>query len=181
MPTVEGREFYRNTFLKSEHWASLRAEALLRYKTKCVFCGHADFSNDVHHVHYPKNLYCNHISQLVVLCRECHEFVHEKMKLYGRPETPSECWKQYKKIRDEYHYISRNPRFANRKRLLAIITNSKEPMTIKQARAAWGPCDQESKAVFAMLLVKLLEKRLVLVTSTGFLVPRENDLLTDSL
>lgn len=180
MSSIAAREHYRNTFLKSEHWASLRAEALLRYKSKCVFCGHADFSNDVHHVHYPKDLYCNHLSQLIVLCRDCHEFVHQKMKLYGKPETPSECWKQYKKIRDEYHYHSRNPKFANQKRLLSIITDAEKPMTIRQARMAWGTCDNESKAMFAMSLVKLLERRMVLLTSTGLLLPRANDLLTET-
>lgn len=172
MANIAARENYRNVFLKSEHWASMRAEALVHFKSRCAFCATKDFSNDVHHVHYPDDLYRPHSTQLVVLCRSCHEFVHERMKLYGKPETPSECWKQYHRIRLEYLQEYGNPRQKNSKRLLEIILSTGIPMTIAQVRHIWACSDSVSKCAFATSLVHLLEYKLVFLSTTGFLIPR---------
>lgn len=70
--------FYRATYLKSEHWRNLRLQKLVESDCLCLRCGKQSQHNDVHHLNY-KNLYDVETIDLVVLCRKCHELVHEKL------------------------------------------------------------------------------------------------------
>jgi len=63
------RAYYRQEYLKSEHWRALKAEKLRLIK-KCENCG-AGQCLDVHHLNY-KNLYDVNVTDLQVLCRACH-------------------------------------------------------------------------------------------------------------
>ncbi len=74
--------YYRDTYLKSEDWKNLRALKLHESKNKCKLCGKKNQSNDVHHVKY-KKLYDVKLSDLIVLCRPCHNNVHVLLEKYA--------------------------------------------------------------------------------------------------
>ncbi len=91
---IEARHSYRFGYLRSEHWKCLRVEKLAKENAKCIYCGHRDISNDVHHVHYPRDLFKVHLGLLRVLCRKHHDRMHELMeelrassKFAGHPES----------------------------------------------------------------------------------------------
>jgi 5-methylcytosine-specific restriction endonuclease McrA len=68
------REYYRETYLKSEHWKTLRAEKSIS-TPKCERCGHGG-TMDVHHKAY-HHLYDVSLEDLETLCRRCHNKHHE--------------------------------------------------------------------------------------------------------
>jgi len=65
-------------YLKTDHWQALRKTMLKRACYKCSVCG----MNKPLHVHH--NTYesrgAEKMSDLVVLCHECHEVYHEVKK-----------------------------------------------------------------------------------------------------
>jgi len=71
------RQYYREEYLKSDHWKNLREEKLKQFSV-CEVCG-AKKSLDVHHKRY-KNLYDVLLIDLQVLCRKHHKQIHEKLK-----------------------------------------------------------------------------------------------------
>ncbi len=73
--------YYRNVYLKSDEWRTLRAAKLHSKKNKCQICGFVSKHNDVHHVKY-KKLYDVSIKDLKVLCRSCHDKVHSLLDKY---------------------------------------------------------------------------------------------------
>ena len=68
------RDYYRNIYLKSDHWKSLRARKL-KHNSACEDCGTNKKRLDVHHVDY-KNLYDVTLKDLRTLCRKCHKKLH---------------------------------------------------------------------------------------------------------
>lgn len=76
--SIPGRHFYRFTYLKSDHWQNLRLEKLVEVDAHCYRCDVRDLSNDVHHVNYRK-LFDVMLSDLIVLCRTCHDLMHEAL------------------------------------------------------------------------------------------------------
>ena len=61
-------------YLETPQWKDLREQAMYRADNKCEFCrrtGHA-----VHHVKYPKVFKDDHLDNLVMVCRRCHELCH---------------------------------------------------------------------------------------------------------
>lgn len=87
-------DYYRNVYLKSDHWKLLRLEKLLRCKEKCSVCRVQSKNNDVHHIFY-KNLENVQMCDLKVLCRQCHEIVHQVLENYPevrRPKSPRLVW-----------------------------------------------------------------------------------------
>ena len=63
-------------YLESDEWKEKRAERLKKDQYRCVLCG-AEKNLEVHHV-YCDNLYHEDVSNdLITLCKECHERVHE--------------------------------------------------------------------------------------------------------
>lgn len=76
MPTnVNARWYYRNVYLKSEHWSNLRLAKLAQVDAVCKICKHRDLGNDVHHIYY-RSLYDVQLADLRVLCRGCHRKIH---------------------------------------------------------------------------------------------------------
>lgn len=69
------RLFYRNIYLNSNHWKSIRDEKLEQVYC-CELCG-SKLSLDVHHKNY-RNLYDVRMSDLQVLCRLCHLQIHHR-------------------------------------------------------------------------------------------------------
>lgn len=74
---VESKHSYRFVFLKSDKWQNIRLEALVREQAKCQICGFESISNDAHHIHYPPSVWDTELDDLVVLCRACHQLVHD--------------------------------------------------------------------------------------------------------
>jgi hypothetical protein len=69
------KHFYRNVYLKSDHWKNLREEKLEQV-TACETCK-TTCSLDVHHDNY-RGLYDVRLTDLRVLCRKCHDDEHTK-------------------------------------------------------------------------------------------------------
>lgn len=74
--SIDGKLWYRDTFLQSDEWKTFRSQVLLDTGAKCYLCGCEDVSNDVHHVWYGEPSYTGQ-RQFVVLCRDCHKVIHE--------------------------------------------------------------------------------------------------------
>jgi hypothetical protein len=65
---------YRD-YLCTEHWYSVRRNALAAAGRRCQLCNAADQVLDVHHRTYER-LGKEKLSDLIVLCRSCHERHH---------------------------------------------------------------------------------------------------------
>jgi len=72
------RQWYRQIYLRSDHWRDLRQTALERAGFKCSSCG-CGGSLDVHHERY-RSIYNVTQDDLSVLCRKCHKAEHEGKK-----------------------------------------------------------------------------------------------------
>lgn len=65
-------------YLLTEHWQEFRKHALKRAKYRCQLCNKSG-KLDIHHRTY-ENLGCEHVSDVIALCRECHEKHHDIQK-----------------------------------------------------------------------------------------------------
>lgn len=86
--------FYRENYLKSDHWKFLREEKL-RLNAQCEKCGSLRLL-DVHHKDY-KGLYDVKISDLQTLCRKCHDKEHKKIKTHKLKRKLKHLRKVFKK------------------------------------------------------------------------------------
>jgi hypothetical protein len=78
--------YYRDVYLKSEEWKSLRLQRLEQANYKCELCGETKNSLDVHHLVY-RRLFNVRPSDLRILCRDCHEAAHGLLKKYKKLKT----------------------------------------------------------------------------------------------
>lgn len=76
--------YYRNVYLKSDEWKTLRIRKLAREKAKCLLCKAESIHNDVHHLKYRPHLAAASLGELMVLCRGCHEWVHDLLDKYPK-------------------------------------------------------------------------------------------------
>lgn len=67
------RIYYREEYLKSEHWKKLRNDKLI-LNPVCERCGNKQ-RTEPHHLRY-KNLFDVTIEDLMTLCRKCHYLEH---------------------------------------------------------------------------------------------------------
>lgn len=88
--SIEGKHFYRFTYLKSEEWHTARIVALARAEATCVICGKQDWRNDAHHRKYPDDIWKTNPFHLIVLCRECHEDLHRLSRDRGITQWSSQ-------------------------------------------------------------------------------------------
>jgi len=69
------RDYYRNTYLKSDDWQRKRYVVLKRDDWRCVYCGAR--ATQVHHKRYAKrNIGKEPIKWLVSVCQSCHDKQH---------------------------------------------------------------------------------------------------------
>ncbi len=73
------RRYYREEYLKSEHWKNLKSSKLSA-NPFCQSCG-GNSCLDVHHIRY-RDLFNVELSDLLTLCRNCHETLHKWMREY---------------------------------------------------------------------------------------------------
>jgi hypothetical protein len=66
-------------YLASEDWRKLRGAALDWSRGKCDFCG--ELAEQVHHVRYPKTFGDERPSDVVSVCRRCHELSHGRQPM----------------------------------------------------------------------------------------------------
>lgn len=90
--------FYRDSYLKSEHWQNIRVARIAKQKGRCRICSsECGLALDVHHVSYRK-LYDVNVEDLRGLCRRCHDWVHEILKARPDLKGNKETGKRWKKI-----------------------------------------------------------------------------------
>jgi hypothetical protein len=89
--------YYRDVYLRSEDWKNLRLAKIAHKGSKCSLCWSVQTSPDVHHVNY-RNLHDVGLKDLRVLCRTCHDKVHELLAKYPGMKR-LEQRKQWKIIR----------------------------------------------------------------------------------
>lgn len=70
------RKEYREEYLNSEEWISLR-NTILNSEPNCQCCFKK--ANDVHHMVY-RNLVDIKITDLIPVCRNCHNLIHEAIR-----------------------------------------------------------------------------------------------------
>lgn len=73
------RKMNYDDFLKTDYWKSVRKEKLRQCGCKCQICG-AKNNLHVHHnsyIHHGDEY--NHLEDLIVLCKECHNLFHQKL------------------------------------------------------------------------------------------------------
>lgn len=92
--------FYRDTYLKSDHWQNLRLKKLAIEDACCNLCHTRNLSNDLHHVRYRK-LWDVRPSDLRVLCRRCHDIVHEVLD--GQSPAQIARWSSSERWRHTRH------------------------------------------------------------------------------
>jgi len=90
------REYYRNDYLKSDHWKELKKKKFL-YNPCCQRCNSIHVL-DVHHKRY-KNLYDVSLRDLIVLCRGCHKKIHLKLDKEKNEESKKEDFRYRKRLR----------------------------------------------------------------------------------
>lgn len=61
-------------YLKSDHWQKTRNKMLEHYNHTCVICGKQERLH-VHHISYDR-LWQEDFDDLVVLCEDCHSWIH---------------------------------------------------------------------------------------------------------
>lgn len=83
------RKEYREEYLRSDQWKSLR-QIIIGTKPQCVRCETRQ-ATDVHHMAYRDNIYLTRVSELIPLCRHCHNTVHRaiRFRMIGDPSARS--------------------------------------------------------------------------------------------
>jgi 5-methylcytosine-specific restriction endonuclease McrA len=69
------REMSYSEYLKTYHWRTMRRLALEASEQRCILCDSPD-DLDVHHRTYDRKA-AERMTDVVVLCRSCHERVHD--------------------------------------------------------------------------------------------------------
>jgi len=70
------RDYYRDSYLKSDAWKRKRYLVMKRDNWRCVYCGAK--ATQVHHKKYAKyNIGKEPIEWLVSICKSCHEGQHK--------------------------------------------------------------------------------------------------------
>ncbi len=82
---IESNPHYLKTcpyerYLETDHWQAIRNLALKEAKYKCSLCNKA-VPLDVHHRSYKhRGNEQNHIEDVTVLCRDCHQNFHSQLQ-----------------------------------------------------------------------------------------------------
>lgn len=91
--------YYREEYLKSDHWRTVRIQALLDANAVCCICGVQSIANDAHHIFYPERWTMTRAEHLRVLCRVCHDRVHEWEPSLGKAENLDQSILKFEIIR----------------------------------------------------------------------------------
>ncbi len=86
----DNRRYYREEYLKSDHWKELR-KVKLKLNPNCEQCG-SKTKIEPHHLQY-KNLYDVTVEDLQTLCRKCHKLEH--LKIENKLKNESRARKEF--------------------------------------------------------------------------------------
>lgn len=96
---IQSKHAYRFGYLKSEKWQTLRIAALAENDASCILCKKRSMENDVHHFYYPPSFWDTKVDDVVILCRECHDFVHDLMALTANSKSDRDtCYVRFMAI-----------------------------------------------------------------------------------
>lgn len=68
---------YKQAYIKSPKWNLLRKQILHRDNYTCQKCNATNISLEVHHIRYA-NFGNEQLSDLVSVCRDCHQSIHNQ-------------------------------------------------------------------------------------------------------
>lgn len=93
MTKLPAKELYA-MFLRSQWWIDLSFTKRCHVR-KCEKCG-CTYGLQCHHIRYPENWFDTKLSDLQVLCRDCHEQEHHISKVVFTPNTKKQAkqWRQ---------------------------------------------------------------------------------------
>ena len=79
IPNPITKEWYRQTYLMSDHWLATKEEKLTQSEYMCNLCASKD-RLEVHHRTYER-LGCELMKDLAVLCHNCHQKFHTELPI----------------------------------------------------------------------------------------------------
>lgn len=62
-------------YMNTKHWKRIKRKTLKRCSNKCMFCGTHKGTLILHHNNY-LNLYAERKSDVIIMCKACHETLH---------------------------------------------------------------------------------------------------------
>lgn len=90
-------------YLQSDHWGFVKAKKLYFCKKQCCIC-ESKSRLEVHHKTY-KNLGKEDLDDLIIVCRICHQSIHDEQDRTGRPLEDFVPVKEDKK-KKETHFMN---------------------------------------------------------------------------
>lgn len=87
---LTNNQINHRAYLASDLWKETRAKAIEHYGNICNSCG--GFGFDVHHKNYERANGGELMSDLEVLCRECHDARHAILKASGQSIRRKRPW-----------------------------------------------------------------------------------------
>ena len=77
----------KKAYLNSPEWKSIKRQRLAIDRYTCQSCNQSGLSLEVHHLHY-RTFKSESLSDLVSVCRNCHEAIHSKYGFNHNDEFP---------------------------------------------------------------------------------------------
>jgi hypothetical protein len=74
-------------YLSTDHWKQKRLAVLSERGCQCEKCN--EWGNEIHHLSYD-NLWNEPLSDLMVLCRDCHEATHRALRTLNKKDKKKE-------------------------------------------------------------------------------------------
>ena len=103
--SLDSKHAYRFNFLKSEDWKGKRLMLIAKDGALCACCGLESWSNDVHHLRYPKRWGRTSRNITITLCRTCHGHVHS---LFGHNTPTRNRWLISRALASSFQNHGRN-------------------------------------------------------------------------
>lgn len=77
----------KKAYLDSPQWKAIKRQRLAIDRYTCQSCNQSGLSLEVHHLHY-RTFKSESLSDLVSVCRNCHEAIHRKYGFNHNDEFP---------------------------------------------------------------------------------------------
>lgn len=84
----------KSEYLQSKEWKELKTMKLLLADNKCESCG-STHNLELHHIDYT-NLTQENFEDVAIVCRDCHQAIHNKLGLDRKTLYPISQYKEHK-------------------------------------------------------------------------------------